>query len=97
MTVIFVWKFEINICVTKFPELAKHKRHTGDKKTSGLNTISCILPITYGSIILCLLFIRVFQDVSLYLLITIQKATSNAQRVPPPVSRHLLTHRTALQ
>ena len=34
------------------------------------------------------------QKVSVYLIITIQKLTSNVQIVPPPVSRHLLTHRT---
>jgi hypothetical protein len=41
------------------------------------------------------LFVGIFeiqgdQKVSVHLMITIQKATSNVQSVPPPVSRHLL-------
>jgi hypothetical protein len=34
------------------------------------------------------------QKVSVKLMITIQKVTSNVQSVPPPVSKHLLTRRT---
>jgi hypothetical protein len=37
------------------------------------------------------------QKVSVHLMITIQKITSNVQSVPPPVSRHLLTRRTDRQ
>jgi hypothetical protein len=39
-------------------------------------------------------FIQGNQKVSVHLMITIQKVTSNVQSFPPPVSRHLLTRRT---
>ena len=40
------------------------------------------------------IYIQGDQKVSVHLMITLQKVTSNVQRCPPPVSRHLLTRRT---
>jgi len=40
------------------------------------------------------MYIQGDQKVSVHLMITIQKVTSNAQSVPPPVFRHLLTRGT---
>ena len=37
----------------------------------------------------CVLILQGDQKVSVHLMITIQKVTSNVQSVPPPVSRHL--------